>query len=139
MNLRGGRRRDDPEINLTPLIDVVFLLLIFFMVTTTFVREAGVEITLPEADAKAVQDETDTLELAVDSAGEYYLGGKALINRERATLIRALEEAMEGVEVTGLIIRADAGTPHGAVVRAMDAAGQVGIERIAIAALPVDE
>ncbi len=139
MNLRGGRRREEPEINLTPLIDVVFLLLIFFMVTTTFVRDAGLEITLPEAEADPVPDETGTLELAVDSAGEYYLGGTALINRERATLIQALEEALAAGEVAGLVIRADAGTPHGAVVRAMDAAGQVGIERIAIAALPVDE
>lgn len=139
LNLRGGRRREEPEINLTPLIDVVFLLLIFFMVTTTFVRQAGLEITLPEADAERSEPPPETLELAVDAEGEYYVGDQALVNRQRATLIRALEEALAEREITGIVVRADADAPHRAVVRALDAAGQVGIERVSIAALPPEE
>lgn len=139
MNLRGGRRREEPEINLTPLIDVVFLLLIFFMVTTTFVRQAGLDITLPEADAERSEQAPEILELAIDADGEYYLGEDALVNRQRATLIRALRDALDAVEVDGLIIRADADAPHRSVVRALDAAGAVGLDRVSIATLPDDD
>lgn len=131
------RRREEPDINLTPLIDVVFLMLIFFMVTTTFLREGNLELNLPEASRDPVQATTEPLELVINSQGEYFLDGKALINRKSETIRRALERAME-VNPRGLIVRADAATPHQAVVTALDAAGQANIAQIAIATVPSD-
>ncbi|MFP4648183.1 MAG: ExbD/TolR family protein [Halorhodospira sp.] len=137
MNLRRGQRREEPEINLTPLIDVVFLLLLFFMITTTFVDEAGLEITLPEAESGSQDQRSELLEIAIDGDGSYYVDGDLLINREAATLVRALEEALaEGErEITGIVVRADAEAPHRAVVRALDGAGRAGVEHVSIATI----
>lgn len=129
------RRDGDPEINLTPLIDVVFLLLIFFMVTTTFMRESSLELTLPEASPEAAERQPDVLELVISADGDYAVGGRTLANRQPGTLRRALEEAIaEGDRP--LVIRADATAPHQAVVTALDVAGRVGIERVAIGTVP---
>jgi len=126
-----NRRNEDPEINLTPLIDVVFLLLIFFMVTTTFMRESSLEITLPQASPEAAEQQPEVLDLVVNADGEYALDGRTLVNRQAGTLRRALEEAIaEGDRP--LVIRADANAPHQAVVTALDVAGQMGIERVSI-------
>jgi len=114
MNMRP-RRREDPEVNLTPLIDVVFLLLIFFMVSTTFTRETELKVQLPEAGGEAVEQPAEAVEVVVSADGRYFVNGRAVINRELATLRRAM--------------RAE----HQAVVRAMDAAGRAGFERLSIA------
>jgi biopolymer transport protein ExbD len=135
VNLRRGGRKEEPEINLTPLIDVVFLLLIFFMVTTTFVHETGLEITLPEADTEQAESPAELLEISIDEAGEYYVAGEALLNRELETLVEAVREALEDKEVSGVVIRADAEAPHKAVVRAMDGVGRLGISRVSIATI----
>jgi biopolymer transport protein ExbD len=124
------------DVNLTPLIDVVFLLLIFFMVTTTFERHAELKIDLPEASTQPLAGESKDLELVIDAQGRYYLDGKELVNTRAETVYQALQEAIADNTETPLIIRADAMTPHQAVVTAMDAAGRLGINRMSIATTP---
>jgi biopolymer transport protein ExbD len=122
------------EINLTPLIDVVFLLLIFFMVTTTFNRESELKINLPQATEEPTpQQEENRLELIVDASGQYYINGRAVVNTQSQTLVAALSKAIAGSEKLPLTIRADARTPHQSVVTAMDSAARVGLTRISIA------
>lgn len=139
MNLRP-QAREEVEINLAPFIDVVFLLLIFFMVSTTFLREGNLELTLPEASPEPTQTEALALELTIDANGEYALNGRALANRQSLTIQRALEQAVaEAGAAQELIIRADANTPHQAVVTALDAAGQAGIKQLGIATIPDEQ
>lgn len=128
------RRKSRVEVGLdiTPLIDVVFLMLIFFMVSTTFTREAHLQITLPEADATPAADDTARLELIVSAGGSYALNGKVLVNSRIETLLAALGEASGGDVKQPLVITADASTPHELVVRAMDAAGRLGFSRLSI-------
>ena len=127
------RGRHEASIDLTPLIDVVFLLLIFFMVSTNFVRESQLRINLPEATGVVTEKEPGTLELLVDKAGDYALDGRVLVNGELETLVQALSEARKrtGDDVT-LIITADALSTHQSVVRAMDAAGRAGLVNLRI-------
>lgn len=132
MNLRR-QRAEDPDINLTPLIDVVFLLLIFFMVSTTFKRDAELAVELPEASAEPAAQAQNSLELIIDAQGRYFIGDKELVNRKLDTVKQALSDAAGGKRDLPLVIRADAKTPHQAVVTAMDAAGQIGFKRLSIA------
>ena len=132
MNLRP-QRREAPEVNLTALIDVVFLLLIFFMVSTTFQRESELKIELPEASGEIAEAPVEALEIIIDAQGRYFLMGEQVINEELPTLRRALDKARGDQKEPQVIIRADARTPHQAVVRAMDAASQLGLVRISLA------
>jgi len=85
MNLQPGDE-DEPEVNLTPLIDVVFLLLIFFMVSTTFEQQSRIQIELPEATATAAETENETLEIVIDTQGRYFIGERQVVNSEVKTL-----------------------------------------------------
>jgi biopolymer transport protein ExbD len=120
------------EVNLTPLIDVVFLLLIFFMVSTTFTKENHLSIDLPEASAEQQTVATHRLEIIITAAGSYSINGKTLINNQLDTLKRGLMKAANGEEGLPVTITADANTPHQAVVRAMDASGQAGFVNLSI-------
>ena len=128
------RGRHEATVELTPLIDVVFLLLIFFMVSTTFIRETQLKIDLPEAAGELQEIEEDIIEITVDRLGDYAVNDRLLVNNEIRTLVRALEAVMEerGASSSRLIVTADANATHQAVVRAMDAAGKVGLTRISI-------
>lgn len=138
MNLRP-RRREEPEITLTPLIDVVFLMLIFFMVSATFLHEADMELSLPEASLEPGERAYAPIELAINASGDYYIDGEALVNQQTDTVQRALEQAREGRPDASVIIRADGRTPHQALVTALDAAGRASIESISIATVPEDD
>ena len=129
MNFRP-RGEDDVDVNLTPLIDVVFLLLIFFMVSTTFIRESEIELTLPEASAEARNEEPETIDIAIDRNGRYFVNGKALINTQVATIRQALTDARPADGKPVIVISADAAASHQAVISAMDAARQAGLNRI---------
>lgn len=130
---RKRRGRHEASVDLTPLIDVVFLLLIFFMVSTNFIRESQLRITLPEADGAPVDERPETIELIVDQGGDYAVGGRLLVNNSLETLITALAEAKKRApEDVHLVITADAKATHESVVRAMDAAGKVGLTRLSI-------
>lgn len=137
MNLRPGHKEETVDVNLTPLIDVVFLLLIFFMVTTTFDRHARLKVSLPESSAKASQQQAEPLVLSIDAKGNYFLNDRQLINRQLDTLKQALQKTIgkdkKDYKDVALVLRADANTPHQSVVRAMDAASQLGLTRLSIA------
>ena len=132
MKFRRSRKPDSP-INLTPLIDVVFLLLIFFMVTTTFTQETRLLISLPEAGGETVDAEPESLELTIDKEGNYALNGQSLINRDIKTIMAALKDASAGNRDLPVVITADAESSHQAVVTAMDAAGKLGFNQLQIA------
>lgn len=118
--------------NLTPLIDVVFLLLIFFMVSTTFKQEAHIEIDLPQAGGTQTDVVENLPEIVISATGEYQISGTR-IGSDTAALREALSALKAGVEAgQPLIISADAATPHQAVVTAMDVAGELGFIRLSI-------
>jgi biopolymer transport protein ExbD len=132
VNLRP-RRRESPDVNLTPLIDVVFLLLIFFMVSTTFDREAELSIELPTASGKPAATKEAPIDVSIDLQGRYFVNGKPLVNTQLPTLKRALEIAAGG-KTPAIVINADANTSHKSVVQVMDAASQLGLSRLRFAA-----
>lgn len=120
------------DVNLTPLIDVVFLLLIFFMVSTTFTRERELTVELPEATAEAAIETDLRIEIEVSADGEYAVNTQRLVNRDSETLIKAIKDVSQGNNKLPLIITANAKTPHQAVVTAMDVAGQLGFVHLRI-------
>ena len=133
MNLRPGRGDERVDINLTPLIDVVFLLLIFFMVSTTFDRHAKLKVELPEASAKMSQQQQEPIVLSIDAKGNYFINDRQVVNTTLETLKIALQKTVADNKDVSLVLRADAKTPHQSVVRAMDAASQLGLTRLSIA------
>ena len=128
----GRDQPESPEINITPLIDVVFLLLIFFMVSTTFQRFSELQVDLPEASAEE-EAAREVIDLTIDAEGRYYVNGRPLVNTRAATLRRALAELPAAEEIPPLVINADARTPHQAVITAMDVARQLGLVRLSFA------
>ena len=138
MNLQPGEE-DEPEVNLTPLIDVVFLLLIFFMVSTTFEQQSRIQIELPEATATAAETENETLEIVIDAQGRYFIGDRQVVNSEVKTLKSAISKAVDGRESLTVIIRSDASTPYQAVITALDATSQLGLTQISLATSAIEE
>ncbi len=132
MNLRRSRT-EEPDVNLTPLIDVVFILLIFFMVSTTFQRESQIKIELPEASAEPAETEKDTLEIVIDADGRYFIGDQQVVNTELDTLKQAIAKFVGDRKELPVVIRADRHTPYEAVVRAMDATSQLGLVQMSLA------
>ena len=122
----------EDSINLTPLIDVVFLLLIFFMVSTTFTKETHLIVDLPEASGSPSIESEKNLDILIAADGSYSINGKALVNRKLETLKSALAEVAAGDFTLPMTITADAKTSHQAVVTAMDAAGQLGFVHLSI-------
>ncbi len=133
--------QDDLSINITPLIDVVFLLLIFFMVTTTFSRETRLLVNLPEANAELSEEtEINQIEILVTEEGSYAINGRSLVNNQIETLMRGLEIESGGNQDLPILLIADAEATHQSVVTAMDAIGQAGFSRLNIATQrPVDD
>lgn len=133
------QNRDDVNINLTPLIDVVFLLLIFFMVSTTFTKETRLSLELPQAEGEASKSEREILEVTISADGRYAVQGKALVNNKRATLGKALNLVAQSNNKLPLVIVADAKAPHQSVVTAMDVAGKQGFVNLSIATMQPDK
>ena len=133
MQLRGSKL-EDPEISLTGLIDVVFLLLIFFMVSTTFEHQAVLKVDLPDAkNVSTPEDQPNSFELVIDQNGQFYLNDRQLVDGKPATLRAAFIEAAGEDRNIPVILRADAETPHHFVVTAMDITAQLGFSRLSIA------
>ena len=128
------RRQQAQEVgvNLTPLIDVVFLLLIFFMVSTTFTRETQLSIDLPEAEGQVRDSSGKEIEILIDEAGSYRVNGQALVDNQMRTLQAAIYKVAAGDTTLPMTITADAQSAHQDVVRAMDAAGQMGFVHLSI-------
>lgn len=133
MQLRPGNRLE-PELNLTSLIDVVLLLLVFFMVTTSFVRESAITIRLPQATESAERvSENPVLDISISATGKYFVNGRALIDSRAETLRAAMAKVMPDLDAGSVTITADAQTSHQSVVTAMDVAGKLGFVNITIA------
>ncbi|MHA6493743.1 ExbD/TolR family protein [Pseudomonas borbori] len=126
--------RENVEINLASLIDVVFILLLFFVVTTTFTRETQLKVDLPEAATGTPPEQTELkqLEVLIAADGSYSLNTKALLKSDLEGLMAALQKESAGDNSLPLIISADAKTPHQAVITAMDAAGKLGFAHLRI-------
>lgn len=130
------RPRMQPEVNLTSLIDVVLLLLIFFMVSTSFVKQSQIAIRLPEAESTAIVEEVpEKIDIMITETGTYLINGRELINNRAETIRNALQKASAGNNKLPLTISADANAKHQYVVTAMDVAGRLGFSRISIATI----
>ena len=126
------QRLEEVSVNLPPLIDVVFLLLIFFMVSTTFTRETQLSIDLPEATGEPRESEQKQVEILIDESGAYRVNGQALVDGQMRTLQAAIFKVSAGDTTLPMLISADAQASHQSVVRAMDAAGQMGFVHLSI-------
>jgi len=134
MNFRH-KKPEELDVNITPLVDVVFLLLIFFMVSTTFDRQSELNIELPEANGEITETEKKEIEIFIKQDGQYVINGQVLVNSKIDTLIRNLREKSGGDESLRVIISADKQSTHQAVMTAMDAARQVGLIHITFSAV----
>ena len=131
MNFKGRGRRDEVSLDMTPLIDVVFLLLIFFMLTASFTQAQRLKVELPKAEqGEAVKDPAKDWVIEIDAQGNYALNGEAMAGDQ---LILRLRELPERTDDTVILIRADAKTEHQAVVQALDAARAAGLLHIGLA------
>jgi biopolymer transport protein ExbD len=131
-----SRDHEDPELNVISLVDVVLLLLIFFMVSTTFVDESRIQIQLPQAGTEAApQPKKDPIEITISASGEYRVNGRTLINTSPTTLSSAISKLAGTARDNPVTIRADARTTHQAVVTAMDVVGRLGFRGINIATI----
>ena len=134
MNIRP-RRRPAVVLDLTPLIDVVFLLLIFFMVSTTFDRETQLKIDLPEASAVETEEAIkQQIAITVDSEGRFFVDQRELITHDLPTLARAIEKAATGRKDLTLVISSDRNAPFQAAITIMDAAAQINMTRLSFIA-----
>jgi len=136
------RPRTQPEVNLTSLIDVVLLLLIFFMVSTSFVKQSQITISLPEAESPSVVEESpEQIDIMITETGRFLVNGRELINNRAETIRNALQKTSNGDNSLPLTISADANAKHQFVVTAMDVAGRLGFTQINIATVndPVEE
>ena len=133
MNLRGTRDRDDPEINFIPLIDVLLVILIFLMVTTTYQRVAELQITLPEADANAVKQRPKEINVGIDAQGRYVIDKNVFTFSTVPALGDMLRRAAGDAKDPVVIINADANATHQSVIHVMEAARLVGLVHITFA------
>jgi biopolymer transport protein ExbD len=134
VKFRRKQRENNVEINLASLIDVVFILLLFFVVTTTFTRETQLKVDLPEAASGTPPEDTalKQMEVLISAEGSYSLNGQALLKSDLEGLMAALGKESGGDNSLPLSISADAKTPHQAVITAMDAAGKMGFSHLRI-------
>jgi biopolymer transport protein ExbD len=127
------RRREDPELNLTSLIDVVLLLVIFFMVSTTFVEEGRLKVELPSASEEPVTTIQDPIVITITAQGSYRVNEQPLVNNSRETLMAAVRKVADGRRDAPVTIRADGRATHQVVVTAMDVAARLGFTQVNIA------
>ncbi len=140
--MRFPRKAREPvDINLAPLIDVVFILLLFFVVTTTFTRETQLKVDLPEAvTGEQVEERYDQpLEILVDQNGRYAVNGQALASNDLSAIMGALIEASAGQKDIPVTLSADGKAPHQAVVTAMDAASKLGFVQLRITTIEAQD
>lgn len=138
MNLRP-QPKEELELNITPLIDVVFLLLIFFMVSTTFERESEIKITLPKVSQEGGETQSQAVHVAIDANERIYIDERPLEDARLATIRAAIAASGQALEDPAVMIKADAGVSHEIVVRVMDAARQSGLVKITFATQVVED
>jgi len=133
MNFQRGKRHEDLEMNLVPLIDVLLVIIIFLVVSATFSRTSELQINLPTAQANVPQEKPLTIEVGVDASGQYVINGKSLSDVSVAGIASALQAAAEGGKEPTIIINADAKSTHQSVVDVMEASRTVGYTHITFA------
>ena len=136
--MRLSRRRNDeePELNLIPLIDVIFVLIIFFVATTTFNQRSTMKLQLPTAQAIAKAESGEPLNVIVDAEGNYFIGENEVLKSDVGSLKEAIVAVAGQDRSMPVMLRADARTPHQSVITAMDALGQLGFVKLSIATTP---
>ncbi|MGH8250416.1 MAG: ExbD/TolR family protein [Steroidobacteraceae bacterium] len=127
------KRPEEPELNLISLVDVVLLLVIFFMLSTTFVKEARLRVELPEAGSAMIEPTGKPIVITITSQGSYLVNERALVNNLRETLQAALRQVAGAARAAPITIRADARATHQSVVTAMDVAARLGFTQVNIA------
>ena len=137
MRIRDHRKDDEPAIDLVPLIDVVLCLIIFFVITTTFDTRSMLKLELPRADGESAQAQTKALSVLVNADGRYFIDDREALRTDVESLKRTIAEVAGPDRERNVLLRADARTPHQAVVTALDALGQLGFRRVAIATAPL--
>jgi biopolymer transport protein ExbD len=133
MNFQRGKRHEELEMNLVPLIDVLLVIIIFLVVSATFSRTSELQINLPTADANTPQEKPLTIEVGVDATGKYVVNGKGLADSSVAGISAALQAAANGGKEPTVIINADAKTTHQSVVDVMEASRTAGYTHITFA------
>jgi biopolymer transport protein ExbD len=133
MRIASARRDDDFEINVISLIDVLLTLLMFFVLTTTFVQHSRMQVTLPQAESSEQSEQREALSVMIDRDGHYFIGNDEVLNPGLDSLKEAITRAAGADRDRPVMLRADAMTPHQAVVTAMDALGELGFTRLSIA------
>jgi len=128
------RQSEEPEINLIPLIDVLLVVLIFLMLSTTYSKFTELQLTLPTADAQQLKDRPAEIIVAISADGRYSIDRNAVEGRSVDLLTAALLQAAQGRQEPVVIISADAATPHQAVINAMDASRRANLTRLTFAA-----
>ena len=136
MRIRDFRADDSPQIDLVPLIDVVLCLIVFFVVTTTFDTRSVLKLQLPHARGEPAAAEVEMLEVLVNADGRYFVGDREALRSDVDTLKRTIMEVAGGDRERRVLLRADARTPHQAVVTALDALGQLGFSNVSLATAP---
>lgn len=136
MKLGSGRVPDEPEINLVSLIDVVFCLIIFLVVTTTFDHRSALKIVLPTTQSSAEVDAAEPLTVLVDADGRFFIGSNEVLKRDATSLREAIARVAGSDRERPVVVRADARADTQALITAMDALGQLGFTRISIATTP---
>lgn len=132
MNFRSSHK-EDPEINLIPLIDVLLVIIIFLMLTTTYSRFAELQINLPSAEAEKQLDRPNEISVVMAANGQYLVNRRAVVFRDVASFAQELRRAGAELKEPVVVINADSGVTHQSVVRVMDAARQAGYGQIAFA------
>ncbi len=133
MRIASNRRDDDFEINVISLIDVLLTLLMFFVLTTTFVQHSRMQVTLPQAEATQSEVQRDAFVLLIDRDGRYFIDNNEVLNPGLDSLKESIERFAGDDHARPVVLRADALTPHQAVVTAMDALAQLGFTHLSIA------
>ena len=139
MKFNRQTKKDAVSLDITPLIDIVFLLVIFLVVSTTFTDKTELTIDLPQAKGQVQMQSNDAVEVVIDAAGEYSVNGKRLINDDINTLKSAISQIVNNNTKRPFLITADAKTTHQSVVKVMDAAGQLGLTNLSITTVQPDE
>lgn len=134
MNFRRGHQREDPEINLVPLIDVLLVILIFLMVSTTYTKFAELQINLPKADAEKQHDRPNQINIAVDTAGRYMIESTPVNTTDPEVLSEHMRKAAGILNDPVIVINADANATHQSVIRIMEAARIAGYSHITFTA-----
>ncbi|MFT3806214.1 ExbD/TolR family protein [Arenimonas sp.] len=136
MKLGGPRDTDEPEINLISLIDVLFCLILFLVVTTSFTQRSMLKLQLPQAEATAKAESGPPLTLLIDNEGRYFIGNNEVLKTDVSSLKEALVRVAGDDRSQPVVLRADGRAPHQSVVTALDALGQIGFVKISIATAP---